>query len=374
MKFNKAAAASAIALASLLALTACSGDGGAKSSGTPAASTTDATADYSSLSGTITAGGSSAQANAQAAWTAAFQAQATGVTINYDKSQGSGGGVTNWLNGSYDFAGTDAGLKDDQQTQSKAICGAGGALNLPTYLSGVAVIYNLPGVKLQLSNKAVADIFSLKVTKWNDPEIAADNPGQTLPDSAITVVSRADGSGTTANFTSYLSQTQPSIWTYPVSTAWPVQGTSGQQGGSGVVNTVTAGVGTIGYADHSSIGKAEAAKIQVGTSKTFADYSASGATKAFDSAATATPQVKGDLLQKIDYTKITDKSAYPIPLLSYDVVCTTFKDPKQAKLTAAYLGFVASETGQKVAAANAGSAPLPTKIQSDVAASLKLVK
>jgi phosphate transport system substrate-binding protein len=153
-----------------------------------------------------------------------------------------------------------------------------------------------------------------------------------------------------------------------------VQGTSGQQGGSGVVNTVTAGTGTIGYADHSSIGKAEAAKIQVGTSKTFVDYSASGATKAFDSAATATPQVKGDLLQKIDYTKITDKSAYPIPLLSYDVVCTTFKDAGQAKLTAAYLGFIASETGQKVAAANAGSAPLPAKIQTDVAASLKLVK
>lgn len=373
MKFKKAAAASAIALASVLALAACSGDGGAKSSGTPAASDSGAV-DYSSLSGTITAGGSSAQANAQAAWTAAFQAQAKGVTINYDKSQGSGGGVTNWLNGSYDFAGTDAGLNADQQAKSKAICGDSGALNLPTYLSGVAVIYNLPGVTLQLSNKTVADIFSLKVAKWNDPEIAADNPGQKLPDSAITVVSRADGSGTTANFTSYLSQTQPSIWTYPVSTAWPISGTSGQQGGSGVVNTVTSGTGTIGYADHSSIGKAQAAKIQVGTSKTFAAYSAAGATTAFDTAATATPQVKGDLLQKIDYTKITDKSAYPIPLLSYDVVCTTFKDAAQAKLTAAYLGFVASEIGQKVAAENAGSAPLPAKVQAAVASSLKLVK
>lgn len=373
VKFTTAAATSAIALVSVLALSACAGDG-AKGSGTPAATSTDSAVDYSSLTGTITAGGSSAQANAQAAWTAAFQAQAKGVTIDYDKSQGSGGGVTNWLNGSYDFAGTDAGLSAEQQAQSTAICGAGGALNLPTYLSGVAVIYNLPGVKLQLSNKTVADIFALKVTKWNDPEIVADNPGQSLPDSAITVVSRADGSGTTANFTSYLSQTQPSIWTYPVSTAWPVQGTSGQQGGSGVVGTVTAGEGTIGYADHSSIGKAQSAKIQVSTSKTFAAYSAAGATEAFDSAATATPQVKGDLLQKIDYTKITDASAYPIPLLSYDVVCTTFKDAKQAKLTAAYLGFITGETGQKVAAKNAGSAELPVKIQADVATSLKLVR
>ncbi|GAB3392009.1 phosphate ABC transporter substrate-binding protein PstS [Humibacter soli] len=372
MKFNKAAAVGAIALASALALTACSS--GNTGGSTPSPTKTSAAVDYSSLSGTITAGGSSAQANAQTAWTAAFKVQAPSVTVNYDKSQGSGGGVTNWLNGSYDFAGTDAGLTSEQQTQSQANCGSGGALNLPTYLSGVAVIYNLPGVTLQLSSKTIADIFSLKVTKWNDPEIAADNPGQTLPSSAITVVSRADGSGTTANFTSYLSQTQPSIWTYPVSTAWPVSGTSGQQGGSGVVNTVTAGAGTIGYADHSSIGKAQAAKIQVQTTKTYVAYSPAGATQAFDESATATPQVKGDLLQKIDYTKITSTSAYPIPLLSYDVVCTTFKDSAQAKLTTAYLGFAASETGQKVSAANAGSAPLPSGIQSDVAASLKLVK
>jgi phosphate transport system substrate-binding protein len=374
VKFKNVAAVSALALATALALSACSGSG-ASSSGTPAPTkTADAAVDYSSLKGTITAGGSSAQANAQTAWTAAFQAQASGVTINYDKSQGSGGGVTNWLAGSYDFAGTDAGLSADQQTQSQQICGTGGALNLPVYLSGVAVVYNLPGVKLQLSSATIAKIFSLQIKTWNDPAIAADNPGATLPSTPITVVSRADGSGTTANFTSYLSQVQPSIWTYPVSTAWPVQGTSGQQGGSGVVNTVTAGAGTIGYADHSSIGTATAAKVQVGTTKTYVDYTPAGATKAFDAAASATPQVKGDLLQKVDYTKITAKDAYPIPLLSYDVVCTTYKDAAQSKLTAAYIGFIAGSTGQAVAAKNAGSAPLPDGIQKDVAASLKLVK
>ena len=373
MKFTHATAVGAVALATALALSACSG--GASGSGTPDAATTkDSAVDYGSLKGTITAGGSSAQANAQAAWTAAFQAQASGVTVDYDKSQGSGGGVTNWLNGSYDFAGTDAGLADEQQTEAKANCGPDGALNLPVYLSGVAIVYNLPGVKLQLSSATVAKIFSLKITTWNDPAIAADNPGQSLPASAITVVSRADGSGTTANFTGYLHDVQPSIWTYPVSTAWPVKGTSGQQGGSGIVNTVTAGTGTIGYADHSSIGTATAAAIQVGTGTDFVEYSAAGATNAFGAAATATPQTKGDLLQKIDYAKITSTDAYPIPLLSYDVVCTTFKDSAQAKLTAAYLGFVASKTGQDVAAKNAGSAPLPEKIQQDVAASLKLIK
>ncbi len=77
-----------------------------------------------------------------------------------------------------------------------------------------------------------------------------------------------DGSGTTANFTTYLSETQPSIWTYPVSTAWPVTGESAQQGGSGVVSTVAAGKDTIGYADQSSVGTATQASIQQGTSGT----------------------------------------------------------------------------------------------------------
>jgi phosphate transport system substrate-binding protein len=385
VKLKNVVAISALAVATAVALSSCSSSGsgsGSSDSSSPSSSASASTGAVagptidSSLSGTITAGGSSAQANAQAAWTAAFKAQAAGVTINYDKSQGSGGGVTNWLNGSYDFAGTDASLSDAQQTQSQANCGTGGSLNLPTYLSGVAIIYNLPGVKLQLSSKTLAEIFSLKITTWNDPAIAADNPGATLPSTPITVVSRSDGSGTTDNFTDYLSQVQPSIWTYPVSTAWPVANTSGQQGGSGVVAAVTAGAGTIGYADHSSIGTATAASIAVGTSKNYVEYSQTGATNAFTAAAAAAPQtgVKGDLTQKLDYTKITDKSAYPIPLLSYDVLCTQFKDATQSKLTTTYLGFLASTVGQKVAATNAGSAPLPNKILSEIQSSLKLVK
>ncbi|HEU0257752.1 MAG TPA: phosphate ABC transporter substrate-binding protein PstS [Microbacteriaceae bacterium] len=369
-------AVGAVTLATALALTGCSaGAGAAGGAGTQAAhSTGDTAATTSTLGGTITAGGSSAQANAQAAWTAAFQAQAHGVTINYDKSQGSGGGVVNWLNGSYDFAGTDAGLTPAQQKQSQSMCGAGGALNLPVYLSGVAVVYHLPGVTLRLTSATVAKIFTKKITRWNDPAIAADNPGQKLPDESITVVSRSDASGTTANFTNYLHQVQPKLWPYPASTTWPVKGTSGQQGGSGVVGTVLSGKGTIGYADHSSIGQAASAAIQVGSGSTFVGYSPRGATRAFDTAARPAPQTSGDLFTDIDYTKITSANAYPIPLLSYDVVCTRLASPAQAKLTAAYLSFVASDTGQKVAAKNAGSAPLPASIQRQIAHSLASVK
>jgi phosphate transport system substrate-binding protein len=376
VKFKNAAVVGAVALTAALALAGCS-----TTSTTPSASSTptaDAGVTYKidpTLTGTLTAGGSSAQANAETAWTAAFKAQATGVTINYDKSQGSGGGVTNWLAGSYDFAGSDAALNPTQYTSSQTTCGTGGGFSIPAYLSGVAIIYNLQGVSnLKLSSATLAKIFELQIKTWNDPAIAADNPGTTLPATAITVVTRSDGSGTTANFTKYLKDVQPSIFTQANGTAWPVPGTSGQQGGSGVVNTVTAGAGTIGYADNSSIGSVTAAQIQVGTGKKFVAYSQTGATNAFAAAATSTPSGTGDLTQVLDYSKITNTDSYPIPLLSYVVVCSTFKDATQAKLTKAYLSFIESDEGQKVASVNAGSAPLPTSILKEAVKTLALIK
>ncbi len=377
VKFKNAAVLGAVALTAAIALAGCSSTStpASSSSSTPAPSGVTYKIDPS-LTGTITAGGSSAQANAETAWTAAFKAQATGVTVNYDKSQGSGGGVTNWLNGSYDFAGTDAALNPTQVTSAQTSCGTDGGVSIPAYLSGVAIIYNLNGVSnLKLSSANIAKIFTLQIKTWNDPAIAADNPGATLPATPITVVTRSDGSGTTANFTTYLHDVQPSIFTQAVGTAWPVAGTSGQQGGSGVVNTVTAGAGTIGYADNSSIGSVTAAQIEVEGAKKFVAYSQTGATNAFAASATTTPSATtGDLTQVLDYTKITNTDSYPIPLLSYVAVCKTFKDAAQGKLTKAYLSYIESDQGQKVASVNAGSAPLPTSILKDAVKTLALIK
>jgi phosphate transport system substrate-binding protein len=379
VKLKNVATAGALALVTALALSACSGNGDSGDNSGSAPKTSAPSADFSSLSGTITAGGSSAQANVQQAWTAAFTAQASGVKVNYDKSQGSGGGVTNWLGGSYDFAGTDAALKPDQFTQAKSSCGPDGGIDLPVYLSGVGIAYKLPGdPKLNLTGELIAKIFSGKITKWNDPAIAAVNSGTTLPAQAITVVRRSDGSGTTANFTTYLNQVAPSVWTWAPGTAWPsIPGdkSSGQQGGSGVVNTVEAGNGTIGYADQSSVGKATLASVQVGTSgSNFSAYSAAGATKAFDEAAQDASQGADDLTKQLDYTKITDSSAYPIPLLSYAVMCKTFKDSAQGKLAKAYVGYIASKEGQQIGEKNAGAAALPDSVISEIAKSLADVK
>ncbi|RFA19344.1 phosphate ABC transporter substrate-binding protein PstS [Subtercola boreus] len=375
MKFKNVAATGAVLVTVAIALSACSSSSTTGSSTTAAPSTTAAAEATSapldaSLTGTITAGGSSAQANAETAWITAYNAQVKGVTVNYDKSQGSGGGITNWLAGSYDFAGSDSPLKADQQTSAQTLCGTGGGLNLPVYLDGVAIIYKLDGVtKLNLSTETLAKIFSLAITTWNDPAIAADNPGVTLPSTAITTVARSDGSGTTQNFTNFLSASAPTVWTAPASNTWPITGNvSSQKGGSGVVQAVGAGSGTIGYADHSAIGDATAATINK------VEFSQDAATAAFAAGATTVPTATGDLSQKFDYSKLTGTDVYPIPLVSYQIVCSTYKDAKQAELTKSFIGFVASTTGQKVAAKNAGSAPIPDEMLTKVLASLATVK
>lgn len=372
MKVLRYGRVAAVIAVGAIALTACGGNSVTNNS-SAAGSSSSAGVDDSKLSGTITAGGSSAQANAQTAWTAGFKAKASGVTINYDKSQGSGGGVTNFTAGSYDFAGSDAYLSAEQATKAQTVCGAGGAVNLPVYLDGVAIVFNVKGVdKLQLSADTIAKIFKQQIKSWDDAAIKADNPGATLPATAITTVTRSDGSGTTQNFTNYLSQVAPSVWTDPVSNKWPVAGSSAQQGGAGVVNTVKAGDGTIGYADHSAIGELKSASVKAGDK--FVAFSADGVTKAIQTGVTAAPsEVKGDLSQKIDYTKLTSGDAYPIPLISYDIVCTKFKDAKQAELAKGYIGYIASEEGQKIAAKNAGSAPLPSELAAKIQETLKTV-
>ncbi|KIC60033.1 phosphate ABC transporter substrate-binding protein PstS [Microbacterium hominis] len=375
MKLTRISQLGAIAAVAALALTGCASSGGntPAESASPTATSSDVAFQIDpSLSGTITAGGSSAQSNAQQAWTTAYNATAKNVKINYDKSQGSGGGVTNFLSGAYDFAGSDSPLNADQTAQSKALCTEGG-INIPIYLDGVAIIFNIPGVtSLKLSGETIAKIFALQITDWSDPAITKDN-GTALPAGAITTVARSDGSGTTQNFTNYLAATQPSVWTFPAGKDWPVQGNvSKQKGGSGVVEAVKAGSGTIGYADHSAIGSLNAASIV--TNGNAVAFSGEAVSKTFDVAAVdASNGVAGDLSKKFDYTKLT-ADAYPIPLVSYAVVCSTFKDAKQAELVKSYLGFVTSSLGQSVAEKNAGSAPLPESVLAAAAKTLAAIK
>ena len=143
--------------------------------------------------------------------------------------------------------------------------GAANLVEFPVYVSPIAIIYNLrASTDLQLSPATQAPIFAQKITKWNDPAIAADNPDANLPEHGHHPVNRSDESGTTENFTDYLAQAAPSDWTYEVRRRLAGQGRRGRAGHLGRRRRDQDGKGTIGYADESQAGELGIAKIKVG--------------------------------------------------------------------------------------------------------------
>lgn len=320
----------------------------------------------SNLSGELAGAGSSAQQAAQEAWIAQFETDNSDVTISYD-AIGSGGGRDQFIaGGKTAYAGSDAPLDDTELPKAIARCkGEGGQLvEIPNYVSPIAIVYNLPDVKdLQLAPETTAKIFKGEITKWNDPAIKADNPGATLPDTDITPVHRSDESGTTDNFTDYLHEAAPKVWTDEPDGNWPLKsGESGAQT-SGVVQAVTAGEGTIGYVDESQAGDLGVAKVKVGN--TYVAPSADGAAADFDkSKKDPALSDKYVFAYKVERTS-TDPKDYPVLLPSWLIGCTKYKDAATTDVIKAYFDYVISDAGQKLAAQQAGSAPIGTAIKAE---------
>ena len=319
----------------------------------------------SGLSGTLNGGGSSAQEAAQGAWRAGFQTDNSDVTVNYDPV-GSGTGRENFISGAYMFAGSDSALSTEEGELDKAKerCG-GDVIEVPAYVSPIAVVYNLEGVdNLQLSSKVIGDIFAGKITKWNDPEIAADNPDAKLPATTITPVHRSDDSGTTANFTDYLEQTSEGSWKYPTDDTWPIKGGEAGEGTSGLVAAVQAGDGTIGYADESQVGDLGVAAIKVGSEYNMP--SADGAAKVLANSPKVSGRGANDMAIEVDRTT-TEAGSYPLSLTSYLIACPTYDSASDADMVKGYLSYIVSEDGQNTAAEQAGSAPLESSLQQEAA-------
>ncbi|MCO7222173.1 phosphate ABC transporter substrate-binding protein PstS [Klenkia sp. PcliD-1-E] len=339
------------AFASTLALAAC----GASNEGGNSGSTGAAGDSQEQLSGTLVGAGSSAQQAAMQGWTAGFSSLQPDVTVNYDPV-GSGGGREQFLAGGTDFAGSDAALSEDELSQAEERCGSDGVFELPDYISAIAVVYNLPGVEdLNLSPTTLASIFTGAITTWDDPAIAADNPDASLPSTSITPVHRADDSGTTKNFTDYLAQTAPDVWTNEADGEWPLSGGEAANQTSGMVSAVQAGEGAIGYADESQAGDLGIANIGVGGE--FVAPSPEAAAAVVEGSDVQSGRGEYDFAYDINRT--TDNpDEYPIVLVSYHIGCISYDDATQADLLKAFLGYVISEDGQQAAADAAGSAPI----------------
>ncbi|MGO3313819.1 MAG: phosphate ABC transporter substrate-binding protein PstS [Brachybacterium tyrofermentans] len=361
---NKLASLAALSLVGGLALSACGDSSGAGSDGSDGGGAAGG-GGYAELTGNLAGSGASSQQNAQTAWTESFmgltQAEGGDLTVTYDPT-GSGTGREQFLSGQVKFAGTDAAL-EEELAASAEVCNGEQAFDLPVYISPIAVVFNIEGVdSLNLSPEVIGAIFAGDITNWNDPKIAADNPDATLPDLDIVPVHRSDDSGTTENFTEYLSETAPDAWTHGPIETWPIEGGQSGDGTSGLISTVEGGNGTIGYADASQAGNLGTAAIKVGGE--FVEYSADAAAKAVDVSPRAEGREDNDIVVDLDRTT-EESGTYPIVLVSYLALCGSYADSAEGNAVKSYASYLVSEEGQKVAAENAGSAPLSSEMSAE---------
>ncbi|CAA9386161.1 MAG: Phosphate ABC transporter, periplasmic phosphate-binding protein PstS [uncultured Quadrisphaera sp.] len=336
----------------------------------PGAEGTASPSGGAALSGELNGAGATSQSSAMEAWIAGFTEVQPDVTVNYDAA-GSGAGREQFIASGVSFAGSDAYLDEEELTAAQERCAGGDAIGLPLYISPIAVIYNLEGVdELNLTPATIAKIFNQQITDWSDPAITADNGGTALPAGPITPVNRADDSGTTENFMEYLVATAGADFPHEPDGVWPVEGGEAAQGTDGVVQAVTGGTGTIGYADASRAG--DLGVVSIGVGEGFEQPTPEAAAAVVDASPAAESRPEGDLAIDLDRSS-TEAGAYPLVLVSYTIACTTYEDAEEAERVKAFLTYIASEEGQTAAAENAGSAPISADLRTQVETSIESI-
>jgi phosphate transport system substrate-binding protein len=286
-----------------------------------------------------------------------------GININY-QSIGSGGGIRQITDRTVDFGASDAIMSEEQMAK------APGIMHFPTVIGAVVLVYNLPELKspLVLDGETIAEIFLGQVATWNDAKIAALNPGVKLPGSAITVVHRSDGSGTTNIFTDYLSHVSTG-WAKSVgkntSVNWPAG--LGAKGNEGVAGQVKNLEGSIGYVElaYASTNKLAMASVKNRSGVVVAPSVASTT----QAAASISKTMPADL--RVSIVNPLDKNAYPIAGFTYLLVYREQKDVGKGKQLVDFIDW-AMKDGQKFAAPLL-YAPLPPAVVARAEARLKTV-
>lgn len=338
----------------------------------PAAEAAVAAGDIDCVPGRIQAAGSSAQANAITEWVNVYQTACPEATIDY-QPVGSGAGVESFISAQTSFAGTDKAVPDDELPEVDERCGGNPAINIPLVGGAIAVVFYIPGVdSLVLDPPTIAKIFASEITRWDDPAIVALNPDIELPDAAIAQFHRSDSSGTTANFSAYLAATAPNEWLYNTDKEWTAPGGQGAKGSDQVIASVAQTPNSIGYVELSYIIDAINAKpvaIDQGAGPVLPTAENASITLA------TSPMVGegGNTVLEIDYTTQVP-GAYPISIVTYELVCTTgLESGQNPELVASFMSFAASDSGQELLG-GAGYVPLSGELLNRVREAVDLLQ
>lgn len=365
VKFQRYGAVAGVAVAAALALSACGSDNNTTSTSTSSAGSTGGATASSCPSGTLNAAGSTAQANAISQFIKDYQTKCTGTTVNYN-ANGSGAGVTSFIQKQADFAGSDYALSSTQATQvtSAGRCGSGAAVDVPAVAGAIAVIYNIPNVttSLNLSAKNLSAIFDGTITTWNDPAIAKDNPGVSLPSTKIQPFYRSDTSGTSYNFSNYLNNLGGFA---AANKQWPGKTGQGAKGSSAVAAKVKATAGGIGYAEYSYATQNNLTYANV--SNAAGSFIKLTQTNAANFIAQAKINQTGEDTKLAFNYQYSNADAYPNTLVTYEIACGTGNDSAQLPLIKGFLSYVVSNTAQSELT-NLGYVPLPSSVQTTDAA------
>lgn len=301
-------------------------------------------------------------------WFDEYHKQHPDVEINY-QSKGSGAGIRQLTEGTVDFGASDGPMTDDQLKKAKDQRGVD-ILHIPTVLGAVVPAYNLPDVKseIKFSGELLANIFLGKITNWNDPAFAKDNPGLKLPDKPIVVVHRAEGSGTTYIFTDYLSKISPE-WKEKVGNATSVQWPTGlgQQGNEAVAGMVRQKEGAIGYVE---LIYALQNNITFGPVKNAAGKYIKASLDSTTAAAASVKDMPDDF--RVSITNAPGANAYPIASFTWLLIPVKWSDAAKEKAMVEYLNWMI-DSGEKMTEP-LYYAPLPKSVAAKVKAKIKQIK
>jgi phosphate transport system substrate-binding protein len=313
--------------------------------------------------------GSTFQEALEQQWASKFQGIDSNVQVTYTGT-GSSTGIQQFTEGKANFAGSDVTMTPDQQSAANKACGST-ALSLPITAGGIAIIYNVKGVSnLKLTAVTLAKILENTITKWNDPEIAGENPGTTLPAENITLYHRQDGSGTTSVLAGFLDATATPTWALTLNDDktidWP--GGQGATGSDGVTQGVKQTEGGITYAEVSYAKQNDLPTAAIkGVKGGFENISGNSVSTSIDSGFSVTGS-GNDLAGSLSFTKMT---GYPISTVSYVLVCSKYSNPKVGAAVKKYLTYAAGDGQQQ--ADSLGFAPLPSDLDAKVKASIATI-
>lgn len=297
-------------------------------------------------------------------WFSEYHNQHPNVAINY-QSIGSGGGIRQVLEGTVDFGASDGPMTDEQLGQAKIPI-----FHIPTVLGAVVPAYNVPGVTgdLKFSPQVIANICLGKITNWNDPAIAQDNPGVRFPDKPIVVVHRSDGSGTNYIFTDYLSKVSPQ-WQKQVgkgtSVKWPVG--LGAKGNEGVAGMIKQQEGAFGYVE---LIYAIQNHIGYGWVKNAADKWVKGSLEGATAAAGSVKEMPADF--RVSITDPPGATAYPIASFTWLLIPSRFGDHAKGQAVVDFLNWMVDK-GEPMTV-SLDYAPLPKNVAAKVKARIKEIK